>query len=219
MTSEGRARGIMGRNMFGIEDSINHLKVEPRRQELTALADIPFTEATLEQCRGETHVLVAVFERSILDIFSSVPSKTPDGRYLFYGNQGWRDEEFFVNRGNAGWWLIRKTPIPNSMNGTWQEQRGFVGANEEIPGARVMTYAIIGHYLATGERLIERAEVRCSDTAGFNGNHVIVGCGVGGLRIDEITDTRHHPALGIASVRRPDQSSNPRLSEPNTASE
>jgi hypothetical protein len=59
-TSQKRAREIMGRNMFGVEEAIRHFGVTPSRQQIAGLSEIPFSETTLEQCK-ETHVLVAVF--------------------------------------------------------------------------------------------------------------------------------------------------------------
>ena len=46
--SQKRAREIMGHNMFGVEEAIKHFGVNTSRQQLAALSDIPFTEATLE---------------------------------------------------------------------------------------------------------------------------------------------------------------------------
>ena len=55
-TSQKRAREIMGRNYFGIEEAIRHFRVNPSRQQLAALAEVPFTEATLEELRHGTRI-------------------------------------------------------------------------------------------------------------------------------------------------------------------
>src|SRR3989338_7146181 len=42
-TSQKKAREIMGKNMFGIEDAIEHFGVNPSKQQLAYLAEVPFT--------------------------------------------------------------------------------------------------------------------------------------------------------------------------------
>lgn len=66
-TSQKRAREIMGRNFFGVEEAIKHFGVNPSRSQLAALAEIPWSEEVLAACR-DTHVLVAVLPLSILEI-------------------------------------------------------------------------------------------------------------------------------------------------------
>jgi hypothetical protein len=117
-----RAKEIMTRNMFGVEDAVRHFGVNLTRQQTAALSKIPWSEATLEQCR-ETHVLVAVFPLSIIEIRSK-------GK-LFY-NQSWYNKEPFANdRGDGSWQLVRKTAVDNSTNKTWQEQQALFASNEE----------------------------------------------------------------------------------------
>ena len=79
-TSQKRAREIMGKNFFGVEEAIKHFGVNPTRQQLAALSEIPFSEAVLEQSK-DTHILVAVFPLSILEIRGKVERK------LFYNHE------------------------------------------------------------------------------------------------------------------------------------
>ena len=67
-TSQKRAREIMGRNMFGIEEAIKHFGVNPTRQQVAALADIPFAERPL--LAGEKSVLQHGEGRLIGDRFA-----------------------------------------------------------------------------------------------------------------------------------------------------
>jgi hypothetical protein len=53
-TSQKRAREIMGRNTFGIEEAIRHFGVNPTRQQIAALSEIPCSEETLEVSIGLT---------------------------------------------------------------------------------------------------------------------------------------------------------------------
>jgi len=64
-----RAKEIMARNMFGVEDAVRHFGVNPTRQQTAALSKIPWSEATLEQCRDLKDV---VEDASRLDLQSTV---------------------------------------------------------------------------------------------------------------------------------------------------
>ncbi len=174
-TSLDRAREIMGRNFFGVEEAIKHFSVTPSKQELAILADVPFSEKTLAECKY-THVLGAVFPLSILDIRRN---RKVDRRLFFcrcFGTSHqdsthedtWLNEQAFAkDRGEAGWHLVRKTPVPDSTEKTWDEQQKLLGKDEETPNVRVVIYTMVGHYLSSGEcreRLFENLpHVRCSD--------------------------------------------------------
>ena len=192
-TTQKRVREIMGRNFFGIKEAVRHFGVNPTRQQAVALSEIPFSEATLEACK-ETHVLVAIFPLSILEI---------RGKSTLFYNQDWYEKEPFArDRGDAEWQLIRKTPVEDSMSKTWQEQQTLLATNEETPKARLMVYATIGHFLATGERLFEKFYVRSSDV-GSGGYRVSVGAfGSGGLDIDRDWDDYRDDSLGLPSARK-----------------
>ena len=130
-TSQKRAREIMGNNFFGVEEAIKHFEVNPTRQQLVALSEIPFSEALLEQSK-DTHILVAVFPLSILEIREKVERK------LFYNHEGaWYNEQSFAEeQGEVIWQLVRKIPADNSNN--WQEPQALFGKDEEVPTAQVL---------------------------------------------------------------------------------
>jgi len=188
-----RAREIMGRNMFGIEEAIQHFGVNPTKREVAVLSEIPFSEETLEACK-DSHVLIAVFQMSILDIRSK-------GK-LFY-NQDWYNEESFAKeKGETEWKLVRKTWVANSTSKTWPEQQALLANNEEMPTARTMVYTIIGHFLATGERLFENVYVRSSDVDSGGGRVYIGSFGSGGLLVGSYWDGYRDGSLGVSSARK-----------------
>ena len=195
-TSQKRAREIMGRNMFGIEEAIKHFGVNPSRQQLAGLSEIPFSEAVLEQCKG-THILVAVFPISVLEVRGKVQDKG-----LFY-NQDWYNKEAFAkDHGEGTWQLVRKTPVDNSTSKNWQEQQALIGKDDEVPAAQVMVYTIIGHFLATGERLFEKIYVRTS-SVGSDGGRVSVGVfDSDGLDVGGWDDGARDGSLGVSSARK-----------------
>jgi hypothetical protein len=159
-TSQKLAREIMGKNFFGIEEAIKHFGVNATKQQLAYLTEVPFSEEVLKSCK-DTHVLVAMFPLSILDI-RGIAKKQSD-RTLFY-SQDWYDEQAFAkDKGKVGWQLVRKEPIANSTSKTWNDQQALLSKDEETPTARIMVYTMVGHFLATGERLFEKIYVRCVD--------------------------------------------------------
>ena len=196
-SSEKRAREIMGRNFFGIEEAIKHFGVNPSEAQTAALSEVPFTEEVLEFCK-DTHVLVAVFPMSILDIRGKVE------RTFFYSHEdSWYNKESFArDKGEIGWRLVRENPVSDSTSKNWDEQQALLGKDEETPSAQVMVYTIIGHYLATGERLFENVYVRTSSVVS-DGHRVRVGFfGQRGLFVVNWWDDGRFGGVGVSSARK-----------------
>ncbi|MEK7624596.1 MAG: hypothetical protein AAB404_02680 [Patescibacteria group bacterium] len=192
-----RAREIMDKNFFGIEEAIKYFGVNTARQQLAALSEIPFSEAVLKELK-DAHILVAVFPLSILDIRDKVECK------LFCSHEdAWYDKQAFAEDKNEAFWqLVRKTSVPNSTSKTWDEQQTLLGKDDETPSARVMTYVIIGHYLATGERLFDNIYVRTSSFSS-DGRHVDVSSfGRDGLGFNDFWDDSPRSDIGLASARK-----------------
>lgn len=189
---------IMGKeNFFGIKEAIKYFKVNPTDQDLKDLAKIPFSKPVLKELRN-THILVAVFPLSILDIRKM-------NAELFYDQAWWykdKDDSFAKERGKASWQLIRKTPIPNSTSKNWSEQQKLLSKDDKVPTARVMVYTIIGHYLATDDRLFKKTWVRTSSLPSY-GDSVCVGCfGSLDLVIDNYWDNYDFDSHGVSSARK-----------------
>jgi len=229
--SQDRAREIMGRNFFGTAEATRYFGIHPSQQQLAALADVPFTETTLESCKN-THVLVAVFPLSILEIRGRVDRKLFYYGFLSYEGDWYNGRSFARDRGEISWQLVRRTPIPNSTNKTYNEQLTLLTKDEEVPTARVMVYATIGHLLSTGEWLFPDSflRVRCSDIALLDSERVLIGrsdspsgTATGfalfagrriylsgspddsfGLCIGGLDSSRRRAGIGLASVRKPD---------------
>jgi len=196
-TSQKRSREIMGRNFFGVEEATKCFGVNPTRQQLVALSEIPFSEAVLEQSK-DTHVLVAVFPLSILEIRGKVEHQ------LFYSHEdAWYNKQSFAKeRGEASWQLVCKTSVINSTSKNWQEQQALLGDDDEVPSARVMVYTIIGLYMATGERLFESVYVRTSSVSS-DGHHVDTGgFDSKGLYVYDGWGDYDRSSIGLASSRK-----------------
>ncbi len=196
-TSQKRAREIMGKNMFGVEEAIRHFGVNPTRQQTLVLSEIPFSEEVLQKAKN-THVLVAVFPLSILEVRGKVERK------LFFSHEdAWYNKQSFAKeRGEISWQLVRKTPVGYSTLKNWEEQLALISEEDEVPTAQVMVYTIIGHYMATGERLFEHIYVRMSSVFS-DGDHVSVGGFVSdGLAVYYCWDDYRYDFIGVSSARK-----------------
>ena len=191
------ARMIMGTNFFGIEEAVKHFGVNPTQQQLDALAVVPFTEEVLQFSR-DTHILVAVFPLSILDIRGQVERK------LFYSHEdAWYNQQASAkDKGKVSWQLVRKVPVADSANKTWSQQQMLLSSDEETPMAQLLVYTIIGHFLVTGKRLFERIYVRCADTDSVGDRVRVVGFDADGLYIGRDWDGARVSNLGLASARK-----------------
>jgi hypothetical protein len=188
---------LIGIPMFGVQEAIQHFGVKPTKSQLAALSVIPFSEAELREVK-DTHILVATLPLSVVDIKGRVD------RSLFYSKEdAWYQKEAFAkDKGQAGWHLVRKTIVPNSTSKTYPEQQSLLAENEETPSARVMVYTVIGHYLATGERLFSNIYARCSDLDS-NGSRVNVGYfDSDGLNVYCYWDDCRIVYFGVASSRK-----------------
>jgi hypothetical protein len=193
-TGQKRACEIMGTNMFGVEEAIQYFGVNPTRQQTFALSEIPFSEEVLQKAK-DTHILIAVFPLSIFEIRGRVDSK------LFCDQSWYNAESFAKEHGEASWQLVRKTPVDNSTSRNWEEQLSLIGEEDEVPTAKVMVYTIIGHYLATGERLFEHIYVHTSSVDSV-GDRVLIGLFADGLDVSEDWDDFRSNSVGISSARR-----------------
>lgn len=160
------AREIMGKNFLGVEEAVRCFGVRPTENQLSALADIPWDEKTLQDC-AETHVLVAIFPISIMDIRRIVMRRWPDEKLFPVvkdGYQEWYLEFPFANDlGKVGWMLIRKTILPDSSTRWWWECKKILKPRETMLTAQQAVYAIVEMLLTTSEKLFEGKHTWCSD--------------------------------------------------------
>ena len=196
--SQNLARKIMGENFLGIEEAIQHFGRCFSEPELQALAEIPFSETVLHECK-DTHILVCVPSLSILDIRGKV-----ENRLFFSHDDAWYNEQRFANNnGKFGWRLVRKTAVPDSNSKNWEQQQKLLPKGNFVPDTRTITYTIICHYLATG-KLIFNSDyyVRTSDVDSVD-CHVSIGYfGFRGLNISSFQDDDNGDNLCLASARK-----------------
>jgi hypothetical protein len=199
--SQIRAREIMGRNFLGVEEAMRHYGEQFTEEQLAALAEVPFSEAVLEECKN-THVLVAGFPISILDIRAKAPNKKPKTFYSYkdarYNNQAFATNE----KVNVRWYLVRKEAVADSTYKTYDKQKALLSEHEEVPRACELVYAVVLYFLAADERLFPNIYVRCSDVSS-GGDRVYVGYfDSDGLRVGYWGDYHHYDYIGLAASRK-----------------
>lgn len=202
-TSAARARQIMGgQNFFGLQEAMKYFKIDPQLEEILFLSHVPFSEEKLKACK-DSHILVAVFPISIIEIRSAVAGiKLANGQPLFY-KQNWHgDEEFATDKSGVAWHLVRKDYFANSTSKTWKEQQALLPEDEETPKARILVYLMVGHMLATGEYLFGNSYVRSADIDS-GGDRIFVGrFDANGLEINSGADNISNVDIGVASAKK-----------------
>ena len=203
------ARELLGEeNVFTLDDAETYFKLTPTREDRKKLSTIPFSEQELKECR-DTHILTAILPISILDLNTKLttlaeegtPSIPKDTKFL-YKIDWYKDEPFTKDPGVAEWALIRKTPVPHSIDTTWADQQKLLTEYEETPSARVMIYSLFSHFLTTGERLFPNLYVRTKDLTARR-NRVSVGdFDARGLDVYAWTDDDRDPDIGLSSARK-----------------
>ncbi len=199
-TSQEFARLIMDNNFFGVEEAMRYFGINPTSKQIADLTEVPFNIRTLLSCRN-THNLVAVFPLSILNILSIATKRNLP---LFKGqDKAWFKKELFATeKGEMRWLLVRRTSVPKSEHKTWEQAWCHIGENEEIPTARIVVYTAIGHFLASGERLFGKIELRCLEHCAVTGGRIYVGVfDELGLDIDSVSDGESDDSLGLAGCQ------------------
>ena len=190
------ARTIMGSRFLGIPEVQWHFGALSKQQ-IDALANIPFSSETLEACKN-THILVADIGISLLD----VRTKAPQGLFYSYEDAWYNTHAFATSTEQVCWRLIRISPVEGSFSKNWTEQQELLSEHDEVPSARAMCYLIILNHLVTGERLFETVYVRTSSVDG-DGDHVLVGdFDGGGLYVDYWGGRVRFSGLGVCSSRK-----------------
>lgn len=191
--SQKRARARMEGNFFGVEEAIKYFGVEPTEKQLAALANIPW-----QHLSNFNELLIAIFPLSIADLLDKTEllliHEASDRHY---------GELFAQDRGEVGWHRICKNLVDNSTARSLREQlavcpKAFADLDYKraVPSARVVVYAMLGHFLATGKRLFENVDVRCSDITG-DGQHAVVGFSKDSIYISTRRDDARENDLGL----------------------
>ncbi|MBT7007371.1 hypothetical protein HN958_02595 [Candidatus Falkowbacteria bacterium] len=139
-----RARNIMGDRFFGIPEVHQALGCEIIQSQIEALAEIPFTDATLQEC-STTHVLVADFGTSLNQLSQKAHGSglNEDSSALVSGRNSRVDNE----KGEIGWRLIGTGVVRSSM---LERQGHTLPPKSFSPELRELVYATLLSLLVRG---------------------------------------------------------------------
>lgn len=117
---------------------------------------------------------------------------------------GWYTDQAFALRDKTsfGWLAIKKTPLPESVCKSWNEQKKLLAAFEKVPNAAEMSWFITTYFEIHDIRLFEQIFVRTS-SFDSRGQHVLIGCfNAGGLHIYDWPDTCKYSPIGLPASRK-----------------
>lgn len=199
---EAQAVQIMGgrRHVRGALDVEEHYEVCYTPEQSLQLQRIPFNATTLRRCK-ETHVLVAGYPFSLMDIF----------RKFFPSIYGWElpwywDRPFACeHRVCIRWYLIRKDPLGNSTSRQWNRQLALLSANEGVPRACELVHAgLLCNWPKANIFLPHFNRVRCSDRVSSSSHIVSNGRISAQSTLNERDDVRSRH-IGITSSWKPEE--------------
>jgi len=214
-TSQKRARKIMGRNFFGVEEWSSLYGVNFSNKQICEAAEFPWSEDVLNapcpfykgKSIKETH-----FAFLGLDAFKSKPLTIlkwqelhPDsGQPKFYSYTDWYIKEKFGNETTCGfrWYLMPLGIVPKSTDRTYQKQIAMLPADYEVPLAIEEVTKVILYYRKNGVYLNPTSRGRCQDLTS-RGYRVSVGEFVSwGLVVGICRDNVRDWDIGLAASRK-----------------
>lgn len=199
-SSQDIAREIMGSNFFGLEENAKYLGYTMSPVDAAKYDSVGYTEATL-RAKSATHMLVFMYNVSIPDL----QAKLPAGTIAFC--DAWNASQKYVAYAMpTGWYLVSKDVAPGSLGLPESQQFGKIaGLPYEAPPQTVtLVYALVAHYVATGEVLMPGIFGRTTDNTAPGGTNlmtVYAGGNAYGAKIGICSDWGENadPAIGLAS--------------------
>jgi hypothetical protein len=188
------AREIMGLHFFGVDNAREYFGKEAMPHEREYLSMVPWSSELLDSV-SETHILVAVFPVSIMDLVERAGE-------LFSNDRWYGSKRFAHHRPRLGWRLVRKAAVPGSFMKSWGDQAALLQPDELMPSSQELVYTTIGHCLVTGEKLFQDTMVRALDF-GSDHYHVHVGKFAEVLHIEQHWDNPRDPEKSLASQKNP----------------
>ena len=152
------AARIMGRNFHGTDEVEAKFGVNFTAKQHRLLSVVPFSAEVLQAC-AETHILVAGYALSIIDIHGRATDAFYSKTRPWYGEP----EQRFATKTKVtvAWHLVRKSALPDSTSKSWSDQRLLVNVPDTIPPTCLVVYTAILHFLVRPPdraRLWRRAE-------------------------------------------------------------
>lgn len=194
-TDYARAREILGDDFISPEDvrAVYPLQVSDNMEELPSEDDLRWLKANGYMLLPQPHEHLSVLDVRNLD------------NQLFYSKTGgWYENHAFSrdDKTGSGWLAIRKTPVNGSLNKSWKEQSTLLQAEEYVPNAAELCWALTIYFKVHSVYLFGGVYARTSslDSGSYR---VFVGYfDAGGLCVAYYWGDRRVSSLGLSSARK-----------------
>ncbi len=208
-TSQKQAREIMGKNFLGVEEVTEHFGIVLTKKERTKIAEIPFSEAMLQECK-DTHILFLGVNHDkegkplTINRFKEMFPTDSQPKFYSYQESWYDDRKKFATKETPElrWYLIKKAILEESRSKTYNQQEKLLKENEYRERAVVYIYGILLMFEVTGERLLEDDYVRCKDLGSDRKHTDIGGFDSWGLYVDRWLDNDCSYYLGLVPARK-----------------
>ncbi len=196
------AKKILGGDFVTPEEVMAKRPVVYTDEQVLALSETLPSEDVLRALKEEGFALVAAppTALSLLDVrllkAGDFYSKT--GGWYNNDNQKFSRDD----KTSFGWLAVRKAPVTDSLNKSWEAQSELLSDVEHVPNAAEMNWFITTFLAVRGVRLFKRFYVRTSSLSADGDRVGIGGFDSGGLDFHNYWDNRRDSDLGVASVRK-----------------
>lgn len=205
-----RARAIMGKNFFGVEEWLTLYGVKFSNKQLREVADFPWDENILNSpcpfMKGksikETH-----FAFLGIDSIKNKPLTINRWQELhpkyFYTPEIWHEKEKFAGESTCGfrWYLMLLESVPDLIAKTHAEQIAILPVEYGVAFVIEETTKLILYHRKNGDYLNTERPDRCQDVS--DGYHIGVGYrNTGELLLTHIKDTCQYSYIGLALYRK-----------------
>jgi hypothetical protein len=144
------ARTILGKDFISPEEIAKSRKIVYTDEQFAMFSDALPAQDVLEWCRDYGYMLVAgpPKEMSLLDI------RALHKPYFYSKDGGWYAEqkEAFArdDKATTAWILLRKEPVPDSLDKNWDEQQALLSKVEVVPNAAATTWCLTTYKVVRG---------------------------------------------------------------------
>lgn len=215
------ARRVLVGAVLGPEDLSRALGFDPlavlTRAEQAAVGKLPFSPADLERARTDGEMLVLRIPRdpegplTMLRLAARIGSGLDPGAHKGVGyllRPEWTidDQPFAAEETcTAGWWLVRREPLPATLNQRYAEQESILGsaaaARPRRRSAAEIAFDTLSWQRVHGERLLA-GQWDWSRSVSTDQGHAALGeFGDGGLRVIAYSRAVRFGTLGACPQR------------------
>lgn len=198
--NEDAARLILGDDIVFPDEIAEARGLSYTEEQLRHFAETLPSEEVIRILRANNFALLAGPPQpmSLLDVRQTESE-------LFYSKTGgWYEGQKFArdDKVSTEWLAIRKEPVPDSTNCSWNDQLGLIKAEERVPNAGEMGWFVTTFFKVRGVRLLESVYVRTFSVVSY-GYRVFVGYFVSyGLYVYYYWDVYRNDSIGLASARK-----------------